>query len=205
MGRVADTRVHLVRHGEVENPRGVVYGALPGFRLSERGRAQAQAAARHLRGLVRGGALLVSSPLERAQETAGIVGAALGVGEVVVEPRLTEAGAFLEGLPRRFAPLQYVGRLLDAEARARIESPRRVLVRMQAALEALAARAPGQELVVVSHQFPIWMATVGYERQHVLARRLPALFVRRPCEPASVTTLSWTEPGALDVRYWAPT
>ena len=35
------TRVHVVRHGEVHNPDGILYGRLPGFRLSDTGRAQA--------------------------------------------------------------------------------------------------------------------------------------------------------------------
>jgi hypothetical protein len=39
------TVVHLVRHGEVRNPAGVMYGRLPGFHLSETGRQQASAAA----------------------------------------------------------------------------------------------------------------------------------------------------------------
>ena len=37
------TTLHLLRHGEVHNPTGVLYGRLPGYHLSERGRAQAQA------------------------------------------------------------------------------------------------------------------------------------------------------------------
>ncbi len=206
MASSAETRVHLVRHGEVDNPGGIVYGALPGFGLSARGRAQAQAAGRYLGEVVRAPVRLVSGPLQRAQETAGIVQAALAAlaaPEVLVEDGLTEAGALREGLPRRFAPLSYVRRLLDAEARARMESPRRVLERMRATVQALATRAPGADIVVVSHQFPIWMATVAFEREHVLARRLPALFVRRRCDPASVTTLSWRD-GTVDVKYWAP-
>ena len=34
--------VHLLRHGEVYNPDRVLYGRLPGFRLSELGVEQAQ-------------------------------------------------------------------------------------------------------------------------------------------------------------------
>ena len=60
--------LHLVRHGEVENPRGVIYGRLPGYNLSERGRRQAAAAARRLRDADL--AAVWASPLERAQETA---------------------------------------------------------------------------------------------------------------------------------------
>ena len=39
------TIVHLLRHGEVENPAGIVYGRLPGYHLSANGRAMAEAAA----------------------------------------------------------------------------------------------------------------------------------------------------------------
>ena len=60
--------VHLVRHGEVENPQGLVYGALPHFGLSSRGQRQAELAARHLANLPLGA--VWSSPLERALRTA---------------------------------------------------------------------------------------------------------------------------------------
>ncbi|MDT5239952.1 MAG: hypothetical protein QOD97_2150 [Mycobacterium sp.] len=62
------TTVHVMRHGEVHNPDKVLYGRLPDFHLSERGRAQAQASADWLadNDIV----YLVASPLERAQETA---------------------------------------------------------------------------------------------------------------------------------------
>ena len=60
--------VHLVRHGEVENPQGVLYGRIPGFHLSEAGRVMAKTAAGFLAG--RDVTVLRSSPLERARETA---------------------------------------------------------------------------------------------------------------------------------------
>ena len=44
------TVVHLLRHGKVENPRGVLYGRLPGYHLSAVGRAMADGIAAHLRG-----------------------------------------------------------------------------------------------------------------------------------------------------------
>src|SRR5215470_7221037 len=65
------TRVYLVRHADVENPRHLLYGHLPGFPLSEHGRAQAAAVGRWLsdRGLKR----IIHSPLERAAETARLM------------------------------------------------------------------------------------------------------------------------------------
>lgn len=60
-----ETRVHLIRHGEVHNPDGILYGRLPGFRLSDTGRAQAVAAADLLAG--RDIVAVIASPLQRAQ------------------------------------------------------------------------------------------------------------------------------------------
>ena len=61
------TTVHLLRHGEVYNPDHVMYGRLAGYHLSARGRRMAERAAKAL--LDRDVTYLVSSPLERAQET----------------------------------------------------------------------------------------------------------------------------------------
>ena len=35
--RGVTTTVHLLRHGEVDNPKGVLYGRLPDYHLSELG------------------------------------------------------------------------------------------------------------------------------------------------------------------------
>jgi broad specificity phosphatase PhoE len=64
----ASTRIHLVRHGEVYNPKQILYGRLPRFGLNDAGRRQAQAAARWLNG--RPLAALFSSPMLRARQTA---------------------------------------------------------------------------------------------------------------------------------------
>src|SRR5713101_8924334 len=82
------TVVHLVRHGEVANPRGILYGRIPGFHLSEDGRLMAKAAADFLAG--RDVVMLLSSPLERAVETAAPLSAQFGL-DVAIEDRLIEA------------------------------------------------------------------------------------------------------------------
>ncbi|MGH2820699.1 MAG: histidine phosphatase family protein, partial [Actinomycetota bacterium] len=94
---MAVTKVHLVRHGEVENPRGIIYGRLPGYNLSERGQRQAGAAADRLAG-ERIGAVW-SSPLERAQETAAAIASPHAL-EVVTDDRITETETTLEGFTR---------------------------------------------------------------------------------------------------------
>src|SRR5262245_12334877 len=93
------TTVHVMRHGEVHNPTGVLYGRLPGFGLSERGRAQAEAVADALadNDIV----WVVASPLQRAQETAAPIAARHGL-TVATDPDLIESANFFEG--RRVSP-----------------------------------------------------------------------------------------------------
>lgn len=61
--------IHLIRHGEVHNPRQILYGRLPRFRLSERGQKQADATGRRL---LEGPPMeaIFSSPMLRARQTA---------------------------------------------------------------------------------------------------------------------------------------
>jgi hypothetical protein len=86
--------LHLVRHGEVYNPQGVLYGRLPGFHLSEDGKLMAKAAAGFLSG--RDVVALRSSPLDRTLETAAPLAAQFGL-EVVTDQRLIEPTNRFEG------------------------------------------------------------------------------------------------------------
>ncbi|KWX09566.1 hypothetical protein TR74_08805, partial [Carbonactinospora thermoautotrophica] len=88
------TVVHLLRHGEVYNPQGVLYGRLPGYHLSELGRKMAERVAEFL--ATRDIVAVVASPLERAQETAQPIAAAHGL-EVLTDERLIEAANVFEG------------------------------------------------------------------------------------------------------------
>src|SRR5256885_8653979 len=107
------TIVHLLRHGEVENPAGIVYGRLPGYHLSANGSAMASAAADYFAD--RPVVALFCSPLERAQETARPVAERLGL-EIVTDDRLIESWNHFEGMkfgvgdgsPRRPAPWLYL-------------------------------------------------------------------------------------------------
>lgn len=198
-------RLHLVRHGEVHNPAGVVYGTLPGFGLSAHGREHAAAAAQRLRQTIVGTPRLVSSPLQRAQETASFIRDAFGV-EVGTDERLIEARSFAMGLPRAFAPRAYLARLLDRD-RPRNEAPLGIVERMLSA--AHAACGDHDDAILVSHQFPIWMARLGLERdlegpRARLSRLLPGLFVRLPCALGSITTVLLDDPRPETTTYWKP-
>ena len=93
-GPSASTVVHLLRHGEVYNPGGILYGRLPGFHLSEEGRLMAKAATGFLAG--RDVVLLRSSPLDRARETAAPLAAQFGL-EADIDERLIEPTNRLRG------------------------------------------------------------------------------------------------------------
>ncbi|MHB1491137.1 MAG: histidine phosphatase family protein, partial [Cellulomonas sp.] len=97
---MAATTVHLIRHGEVHNPEGVLYGRLPGYRLSDRGLAMARKVADHLAGEGPERAditVVVASPLERAQQTATPIAEAFGLA-IRSDERLIEADNYFQGL-----------------------------------------------------------------------------------------------------------
>lgn len=196
-------RLHLVRHGEVENPAGVVYADLPGYPLSALGRRQAVAAGKHLAALGEVAAVW-SSPLDRAVETAALIGQQLGI-EPAVDPRLTEWG-----LARRWAgvPWHELSTRFPGEVEAygnrpdqlefSPESIQAVAARMAAAVEDLIAASRGGSVVVVSHQDPIQAA-----RFRLLGRPLSGLMVDKPGH-ATVLTLDRAGEGWSETGSWAP-
>lgn len=158
-------RLHLVRHGEVHNPDGLVYADLPGFHLSDLGREQAGSAAAHLGGSTVDA--IVCSPLDRARETAAPIAHALAL-TVEIDDRLTEWG-----LSSRWAgvPWADLDHHFPGEIAAYTRTPHdlpfspesiaAVAQRMEAAVADLGARHPGGTAVVVSHQDPVQALRLG--------------------------------------------
>ena len=194
------TVVHLLRHGEVHNPGRVLYGRLPGFRLSSTGEAMASAAAEWFVG--KDVTHLVSSPLERAQQTAAPIAEALAL-PVAIDERLIEAGNAFEGMvvagggvfraPRNWWKLRNPFEPSWGEPYVEIAA------RMLAAVEAARDAARGGEAVLVSHQLPIWTV-----RLHVEGRRYLHDPRRRQCALASVTTLTYEGDRIRAVDYAEP-
>ena len=195
------TTVHLLRHGEVHNPEGVLYGRLPGFGLSEDGQQMARDAAEALRG--RDVTAVVASSLQRAQETAGPIA---GVFELPIhtDDRLLESENHFEGKtfgvgdgalknPRHWPHLRNPFTPSWGEAYVVIAK------RMLAAAEAARDRALGHEAVCVSHQLPIWTV-----RRYVEGRTLWHRPDRRQCGLASLTSLTWEGDRIVTVTYSEP-
>ena len=179
------TIVHVMRHGEVYNPEKILYGRLPDYHLSERGRAQAQAVADWL--ALRDIVYVVASPLERAQETAEPIATRLGL-PVDTDEELIESTNIFQG--QRLSPGD--GALRDPRNWWYLRNPRtpswgepygEIAARMTAALHRARIKAAGHQAVCVSHQLPVETlrrAMTGHQLHHFPTRRM--------CNLASLTS-----------------
>jgi broad specificity phosphatase PhoE len=195
------TVVHLLRHGEVHNPAKVLYGRMPDFHLSDLGREMAVRAAEALAG--RDVALVVASPLDRAQETAEPLAAAHGL-PVETDPRLIEADNVFEGQRVSVGD----GVLRKPSAWRHLYNPFRpswgepyvdLAARMRLAVDAARVSSLGHEAVLVSHQLPIWVARLDAEK-----RRFVHDPRRRQCSLASLTSFTYDDARLVSITYTEP-
>ncbi|MGX7824167.1 histidine phosphatase family protein [Actinokineospora sp. 24-640] len=195
------TTVHLVRHGEVHNPSGILYGRLPGYRLSSAGERQALTVAEHL--TANDIAYVVASPLERAQQTAVPIAASHRL-DLATDERLIESANIFEGRkvsvgdgalrsPRNWPHLR------DPFTPSWGEPYLRIAHRMLAAVHRARALAEGREAVCVSHQLPVWTV-----RRYLEGKRLWHDPTRRQCSLASLTSLVFEDEQLVEIRYTEP-
>jgi broad specificity phosphatase PhoE len=206
------TTVHLLRHGEVHNPDGILYGRLDGYHLSERGQEMARRVAAHLAGEPGPDgtsrpradlAVVVASPLQRAQETATPAAESFGL-ELGTDERLLEAENHFEGL--RFGvgdgSLRHPGhwRFLWNPFRPSWGEPYvGQVARMRAAVADARDKAAGREALLVSHQLPVWLTRLSYE-----GRRLWHDPRKRQCALASLTSLRFEDDRLVGIHYSEP-
>ncbi len=195
------TTVHLLRHGEVHNPQGVLYGRLPDYHLSELGQQMAHQvtdAIKH-RDIVH----LRVSPLERAQETARPLAEARGL-EIVTDVRVIESSSKFEG--QRFGVGD--GALRKPSAWVHLWNPFRpswgepyaqIAARMMAAVHDARDAARGHEALIVSHQLPIWITRLQAE-----GRRFIHDPRNRQCTLCSLTSFNYTDDRLTSVSFSEP-
>ncbi|MDO9379306.1 MAG: histidine phosphatase family protein [Nocardioidaceae bacterium] len=197
----ARTVVHLVRHGEVYNPTGVLYGRLPGYVLSDLGHQMAERVGEWL--VARDLAHLVASPLERAQQTVAPTAKATGL-PVTTDERVIEAGNAFEG--KIFGVGD--GALRHPSAWWLVRNPlkpswgepyREIADRMLAAMADARDAARGHEAAIVSHQLPVWTARMAVE-----GRRFAHDPRKRQCSLASVTSVTYEDDDVVAVAYNEP-
>ncbi|MCF8555948.1 MAG: histidine phosphatase family protein [Candidatus Nanopelagicales bacterium] len=195
------TVVHLLRHGEVFNPEGVLYGRLPGYRLSELGEQMAVRAADALAG--HDISHVISSPMERAQQTATPVAERHQL-EILTDGQLIEADNIFEGQrvsvgdgvlkqPRTWRHLYNPFKPSWGEPYVEVAQ------RMSSAIDDARVLASGHEAVLVSHQLPIWIARLAAEQ-----RRLWHDPRSRQCTLASLTSLEFRGAELVSISYTEP-
>jgi broad specificity phosphatase PhoE len=190
-----------MRHGEVDNPTGVLYGRIPDFHLSDLGRKMADRVAEYLTG--RDIVELVTSPLERAQETMEPIAAVFGITPRIDE-RVIEAANLFEG--KRFGVGD--GALRKPSSWWLLRNPfkpswgepyQQIARRMGDAMETARERAAGHEALIVSHQLPIWTV-----RSAVEERRLWHDPRKRQCSLASLTSFTFHGDSIVSIGYAEP-
>ena len=197
------TIVHVCRHGQVDNPDHILYGRLPGYGLSALGHAMAERLGEHF-----ADAPLVQlrvSPLQRAKETLAPIAAAHPDLEIIEDARLIETAHILEG--QSFG--RFNQRLLLPRNLWHLRNPLRpswgepypqIAQRMRAAIADAAASVPqGSQVLIVSHQLPIYIARLDAEGRSFVHN--PAT---RDCRLASVTAFHVIDGRVAGVEYSEP-
>jgi broad specificity phosphatase PhoE len=195
------TIVHLMRHGEVHNPTGVLYGRMPDFHLSDRGREMAETVGAHLGD--HDVTVVVASPLDRAQESAAPIASAHSLA-IPTDTRVIEAGNYFEGktfgvgdgslrYPRHWP------KLINPFKPSWGEPYREIAERMVAAIDDARGLARGHEAVIVSHQLPVWTVRSKLEGRHLWHDPR-----NRQCSLASLTSLTFAGDELESITYSEP-
>jgi len=190
-----------MRHGEVYNPTKILYGRIPGFRLSQLGEEMAQVVANSL--AKNDITYVVASPLERAQQTATPI-AKIHNLQLATDHNLIESENVFEGQrvsvgdgvlrkPRTWRHLWNPFRPSWGEPYVEVAA------RMRLAIEDARKNALGHEAVCVSHQLPIWVARLDAEKRSFLHDPR-----RRQCSLASLTSFVFEDDKLVSVQYSEP-
>ena len=213
------TTIHFVRHGEVHNPDHILYERLPGFHLSDRGRRMAEATARYLAASpqTNTAAAVYSSPLDRTRETAQVILTALNEIrmarneeplELVTDQRIIEAGNNFrgtrighgEGALWRNGNWKLVTNLWKPSWG---ESYRQIAARVSAFAQEKVREHAGQQIIVVSHESPIWsyrhLLETGHPEHNMLLRHTALASVTSityDSQTGNVMSITYVDPAA---------
>jgi broad specificity phosphatase PhoE len=200
---VVAERIHLVRHGEVYNPDGVLYGRLPNFGLSELGHRMAKAAADDLLSRKRHISALYASPLQRTQESAQPISQAfelsIQIEERIIEPTNKFEGKSFQARNSALRNPKVWPWLRNPFVPSWGEPYLSISARMYAAIEDAWQNTDDGDAVLVSHQLPIVMvhrALAGEKLYHDPRKRRCAL--------SSITTLERHGERFVEVGYANP-
>ena len=196
------SRLHLVRHGEVFNPDGVLYEQIDGFELSKLGHQMAQAAASELASQGRNITRLFASPLLRTQQSAAPIARELGL-EIETEPRVIEPWNRFKGLKVGLSALlrrpSIILNLYNPRRPSWGEPYQQIADRMTEAALAAWSDTESGDVVIVSHQLPIWML-----HRSSAGLKLPHDPRSRRCSLSSITSFEVVDGKLHEVGYLEP-
>ncbi len=196
------TTIHLVRHGEVDNPQGVLYGRKAGFHLTELGNEMASGLAK----VFADGhdiKTVITSPLERAIETGTPTAQHFNL-PLQTDVDLIEADNKFEGVAVNdnrliLAHPRYWSWYINPALPSWGEPYTEVVSRMSRAIRKALETARGGEAVLVSHQLPIWTM-----HRFIEGKPLAHDPRRRKCSLASATSLVFADNQLISYKYWEP-
>lgn len=195
-------RIHLIRHGEVYNPEGILYGRLPHFRLSDFGHQMAEAAALDLKNQKRRVSRIVSSPLLRARESAEHIQNVFKA-EIEIDERLIEPHNIFEGYrmtPRTVAIRSNLFFHMRNPFKPSWGEPfAEIAHRVLAAMREAASQTSDGDVVIVSHQAVIVMA-----QRAIAGKRLYHDPRKRRCSLSSITSFEVRGQEFIEVDYREP-
>jgi broad specificity phosphatase PhoE len=194
-------KVYLVRHGDVFNPKGLIYGRLPGFKLSETGIKEVNKAGKYLDSLGAKPEIIITSPLLRTVQTAKIIQTYFPDVEIVKEKKIIEGNIGWQGivkkdLIRRKIWNQYLSAPSSIDTGERFSGVQKRVVEWAKEF----AKKPYEQAVVVSHQDLIRSLILFLQ-----GRPLDDLN-KFPAATGSVTVIGINKDAILqgDVKYWQP-
>ena len=204
------TTIHFVRHGEVENPNHVLYERLPGFHLSNRGLKMARATAKYIATVpqMRTISAIYSSPLERTQETAQQIASALQIGPIILDNRLIEAEnnfrgkriGYGEGALWKNNNWKLVSNLWKPSWG---ESYKSIAARVGNFAREQVKNHPGEQIVAVTHESPIWsyrhLLETGHAEHNMLLRKTALASITSityDCANMNVLSITYVDPAA---------
>lgn len=204
------TTIHFVRHGEVENPNHVLYERLPGFHLSARGARMARATAQYIATVpqMRGISAIYSSPLERTQETAQQIASVLQIGPIILDNRLIEAEnnfrgkriGYGEGALWKNNNWKLVSNLWKPSWG---ESYKSIAARVGDFAREQVKNHPGEQIVAVTHESPIWsyrhLLETGHAEHNMLLRKTALASITSityDCTNMNVLSITYVDPAA---------
>ena len=195
-------RIHLVRHGEVHNPGGVLYGRLPHFHLSELGQEMAKEAAKQLKLMAPDVKAIFCSPLVRTQESAKPIEEIFGLDaktdEDLIEPYNVFEGGKLSVKAIATRP-QWWWHFRNPAKPAWGESFKDIITRMHSAIIQAADSVLDGDVVLVTHQLPIWVMHLSANGEKLMHDPR-----KRRCALSSITSFEIHDGKLVEVGYLDP-